>query len=121
MNPNYIPEYGILLDMVGDKNLRIPKEAYSVSRVKIVVYKIWNVASNVGANAVIDDHIAFLKKLIPVVDLIRLPFPKPGIQQMINQNIAVVQVYNKLAMFWLKLFTMKNKYTPYNMWLNATA
>ena len=83
-NPNYYPEYGILLDMVGDKELRIPKEAYSVNRAGNVVEKVWNAASVVGSNAfvdeqggaVIDDHIAFLKKSIPVIDLIHLPFPK---------------------------------------------
>jgi Zn-dependent M28 family amino/carboxypeptidase len=83
-NPNYFPEYGILLDMVGDKELRIPKEAYSVSRAGNVVEKVWKAASVVGSNAfvneeggaVMDDHIAFLKKSIPVIDLIHLPFPK---------------------------------------------
>jgi hypothetical protein len=83
-NPNYYPEYGILLDMVGDKDLRIPKEAFSAARAYNVVEKIWTAASTVGSNvfvnenggAVIDDHIVFLKKSIPVVDLIHLPFPK---------------------------------------------
>ncbi len=83
-NPNYIPEYGILLDMVGDKELSIPKEAYSVVRADNVVEKVWKAASVVGSNAfinqrgdgVIDDHIAFLKKSIPVIDLIQTPFPK---------------------------------------------
>jgi len=83
-NPNYYPEYGILLDMVGDKELRIPKEAYSVSRAGNIVEKVWKAASVVGSKAfvdeqggaVMDDHIAFLKKSIPVIDLIHLPFPK---------------------------------------------
>ena len=83
-NPDYYPEYGILLDMVGDKELRIPKEAYSVNRAGNVVEKVWKAASVVGSNAfvdeqggaVIDDHIAFLEKSIPVIDLIHLPFPK---------------------------------------------
>ncbi|MFA7419829.1 MAG: M28 family peptidase [Melioribacteraceae bacterium] len=83
-NPDYYPEYGILLDMVGDKELRIPKEAYSVSRAGNVVEKVWKAASVVGSiafideqgGAVMDDHIAFLKKSIPVIDLIHLPFPK---------------------------------------------
>ena len=83
-NPNYYPEYGILLDMVGDKELRIPKEAYSISRAGNIVEKVWKAALVVGSNAfvneqggaVMDDHIAFLKKSIPVIDLIHLPFPK---------------------------------------------
>jgi Zn-dependent M28 family amino/carboxypeptidase len=83
-NPDYFPEFGILLDMVGDKQLRIPKESFSVQRANDIVEKIWSAASVVGAKAFVnenggavdDDHIAFLKKSIPVVDLIHLPFPK---------------------------------------------
>jgi glutaminyl-peptide cyclotransferase len=83
-NPNYYPEYGILLDMVGDKELRIPKEAYSMNRAGNIVEKVWKAALVVGSDvfvdeqggAVMDDHIAFLKKSIPVIDLIHLPFPK---------------------------------------------
>jgi glutaminyl-peptide cyclotransferase len=83
-NAGYYPEYGILLDMVGDKELRIPKEAYSVNRAGNVVDKVWQAAAAVGAKAfvneqaggVMDDHIAFLKKSIPVIDLIQQPFPR---------------------------------------------
>ncbi|NKB72317.1 MAG: M28 family peptidase [Candidatus Latescibacteria bacterium] len=82
-NAHYRPSYGILLDMVCDKNLRIPKEANSVALAKPIVDKIWQAADRVGASAfideqgiaVVDDHIAFLKRGIPVVDLIHTPFP----------------------------------------------
>ncbi len=80
---HYRPSYGILLDMVCDKNLRIPKEANSVASAGSIVGKIWEAADRVGASAfvdeqgqvVVDDHIAFLKRGIPVVDLIHTPFP----------------------------------------------
>ncbi len=83
-NPNYYPAYGILLDMVGDKELRIPKEPYSLDRAANIVDKVWKAAAEVGSNsfkdepggAVTDDHIPFLKKSIPVIDLIHFPFPK---------------------------------------------
>ena len=82
-NPNYRPAYGILLDMVGDKNLRIPKEVYSVERAKNIVDKVWNAAKDVNATAfkdeegvpIMDDHIVFLQHNIPVIDLIHTPFP----------------------------------------------
>lgn len=82
-NPEYYPAYGVLLDMVGDKNLRIPMEAYSVNRAGNIVDKIWKAAADVKSNAfvnergggVVDDHIAFLKKNIPVADIIHTPFP----------------------------------------------
>ena len=83
-NPNYRPTYGILLDMIGDKNLSIPKELNSVNRANSIVKKVWDAAEDVGSTAfknktgfsVMDDHIPFLKKLIPVIDLIQTPFPK---------------------------------------------
>lgn len=82
-NPNYYPAYGILLDMVGDKNLRLPVEAFSEQRAGKVVEKVWKAAAEVGSTAFVnersggvdDDHIAFLKKNIPVIDIIQTPFP----------------------------------------------
>lgn len=83
-NPRYRPEYGILLDMVCDANLRIPKEVYSQTHAAHIVDKVWEAAANVGAEAfldeaggpVADDHVAFLQKGIPVIDLIHYPFPE---------------------------------------------
>lgn len=82
-NPDYRPAYGVLLDMVCDKNLRIPKEAWSWAYARSVVEHIWAAARRTGAHAfidapgmsVVDDHLAFLKRGIPVVDLIHTPFP----------------------------------------------
>ncbi len=80
---HYRPSYGILLDMVCDKNLRIPKEANSLASARPIVEKVWQAADRVGASAfvdeqgqaVMDDHIAFLKRGIRVIDLIHTPFP----------------------------------------------
>ena len=82
-NPAYRPAFGILLDMVGDKNLRIPKEVYSNERAKYVIDKVWDAAKDVNATAfkdeigvpIMDDHIVFLQHNIPVIDLIHTPFP----------------------------------------------
>ena len=79
----YRPSFGILLDMVCDRNLRIPKEANSLALAGPIVRKVWRAAERVGASAfvdeegaaVMDDHVAFLRRGIPVVDLIHLPFP----------------------------------------------
>ncbi len=83
-NPQYRPRYGVLLDMVGDKNLRIPQEGYSLQYARPVVERVWRAARRVGADAfldepggaVYDDHVAFLRRGIPVVDLIHSPFPE---------------------------------------------
>lgn len=82
-NPQYRPAWGILLDMVGDRNLRIPQEAYSLQYARPVVERVWRAADRVGADAfvhqpggaVMDDHVAFLRRGIPVANLIHQPFP----------------------------------------------
>lgn len=84
MNPNYNPAWGILLDIVGDKNLEIPKEANSMARAGSVIDKIWQAAKKLGikefkdenGGSVGDDHIIFLKRYIPVADLVQSPFPE---------------------------------------------
>src|SRR5690606_32148742 len=80
-NPTYRPTFGILLDMVGDRNLRIPKEGYSRAYAPRIVEKVWAAAERVGAEAFVDepggavedDHVPFLRAGIPMVDLIHLP------------------------------------------------
>ena len=82
-NPGYRPAWGILLDMVGDTDLRLPKEGYSVQYAPEVVERVWAAARRVGSTAFLDevgpavqdDHVPFLREGIPVVDLIQTPFP----------------------------------------------
>lgn len=82
-NPTYRPTFGILVDMVGDENLRIPKEAYSQRYAPRLVGRVWAAAEAVGAEAFVDapggaiedDHLPFLRAGIPVIDLIQQPFP----------------------------------------------
>ncbi len=82
-NPTYRPTFGILLDMVGDESLRIPKEGFSQRYAPAIVQKVWAAAEAVGAEAFVDetggaiedDHVPFLRAGIPVIDLIQQPFP----------------------------------------------
>ena len=82
-NPTYRPAWGILLDMVGDRGLRIPKEGFSQRYAPAVVDRVWAAARRANAAAFLDevgapiqdDHIAFLSRGIPVIDLIQTPFP----------------------------------------------
>lgn len=81
-HPEFRPSFGVLLDMVGKKDLRIPKEAISLERAARVVDRIWSVARKLGMKgfveeqgpAVYDDHVPFLEKGIPVVDLIDMEY-----------------------------------------------
>jgi glutaminyl-peptide cyclotransferase len=72
-------QYGILLDMVGEKDLKIPKEGNSVDSAPKIVDKVWSVAKDLGDSEVFvdeeqrpiyDDHIALLERGIPVIDII---------------------------------------------------
>lgn len=72
------PMMGILLDMVGDADLQIYKEEYSVNYASSVVDRVWGLAARLGItefiprieHAVIDDHVPLLNAGIPVIDLI---------------------------------------------------
>ncbi len=82
-NPAYRPQWGVLLDLVGDRRLRIPREGYSQRYAGPVLDRVFASARAVGATAFVDapgppiedDHVAFLQAGIPVVDLIHAPFP----------------------------------------------
>jgi glutaminyl-peptide cyclotransferase len=71
----------ILLDMIGDANLVIPRESTSTRSLQD---NIWQTAESMGDQnvfvdssgwSVIDDHSPFLDAGIPAVDLIQTPFP----------------------------------------------
>ncbi|MDI6827740.1 MAG: M28 family peptidase [Armatimonadota bacterium] len=71
--------YGILLDMVGDKELTIYREKSSNKYAKRVVDRVWTAAAKLGYSKVfidqekyniIDDHIPLNKKGIPCIDVI---------------------------------------------------
>jgi Zn-dependent M28 family amino/carboxypeptidase len=71
--------YGILLDMVGDKDLKIYREANSQSKAGSVVDKIWSAARKLGHDRVFrdelkyqvtDDHVPLIEAGIPCADVI---------------------------------------------------
>ncbi len=77
------PEFAILLDMVGDKNLRIPQEAQSLRRAPEVVRRMWAAAERVCSTAFVrergpllmDDHIPLLNRGIRCIDVIDFTYP----------------------------------------------
>jgi len=80
---NYQPEFGILLDMVGDKDLTLYKEGYSSRYAKKFVDLVWSRAKSLGLfcfkdsvkHFMYDDHIPLLSAGIPVIDLIDFDYP----------------------------------------------
>lgn len=83
-HPEYRPLYGVLVDMVGDKDLLITKERYSNMIAPEVVSRVWRAAEALGYGhifvqevgaPIIDDHIPLLKSGIRCIDVIDFDYP----------------------------------------------
>lgn len=77
--PGPAPRYAVLFDMVGDKDLRIPKEGYSVTGAPDVVDDVWALARRMRLDSIFvdeegisltDDHIPLQQVGIRAIDLI---------------------------------------------------
>ncbi len=82
--PGYKPQYGVLWDMIGDKDLRIPYEMNSFQQAPEVVSRVWQTAADLGygdvfvqesGGLITDDHIPLLNVGIHVIDVIDLTYP----------------------------------------------
>ena len=80
----YQPLFGVLWDMIGDRDLQIFHEQNSLASAPEVVARVWNTAADLGYSqwfvpqsryAVTDDHIPLLKKGLRVIDVIDLDYP----------------------------------------------
>ncbi|HEX2168148.1 MAG TPA: M28 family peptidase [Longimicrobiales bacterium] len=77
--PNFSPLYGILVDMVGDRDPRYPIEGNSFEMAPEVVDRVWSVAEQIGLGSmftrvnggrITDDHIPLNKAGIRTIDII---------------------------------------------------
>ncbi len=72
------PEFAILIDMIGDKDLQIYRERFSDRRARAINDKVWAAAKALGSKAfregqgyeITDDHLPLLDAGIPTIDLI---------------------------------------------------
>ena len=80
----YDAEYGVLLDMVGDRDLDIYVEGNSNRLAPEVVDRVWNVARGLGLgdvfyrqtrHTITDDHIPLNEAGIPTIDVIDFDYP----------------------------------------------
>jgi glutaminyl-peptide cyclotransferase len=79
--PKY--RFGLLLDMIGDRDLRILREGYSERYAKGINDKVWAAARKLGVTAfvdsvgveVIDDHIPLVGAGVPMIDIIDFDYP----------------------------------------------
>lgn len=80
---NYQPLFGVVFDMIGEADLRIPQEEHSVNRAPEVVERVWRTAADLGYGNVFvpavsmpitDDHLPLLDKGLRVIDVIDLDY-----------------------------------------------
>jgi len=72
------PEKAVIVDMIGDADLRIPIEKYSYQNSPELVLEVWDIAERLGFSefagdvelAVYDDHVPLLEKGFEVIDII---------------------------------------------------
>jgi len=78
---------GILLDMVGDKELKLYYEKNSLRYAREVARSVWGVAARLGVTAftprsrheILDDHLPLNQiAKIPTIDIIDFDYPRPG-------------------------------------------
>ena len=79
----YKPSFGILLDMIGDKDLQIYREGYSSRYAREIVDLVWGKAERLSISEfqpevkhfMIDDHISLIRAGIPCIDIIDFDYP----------------------------------------------
>jgi Zn-dependent M28 family amino/carboxypeptidase len=81
--PGPLPAYAVLFDMVGDKDLKISPESFSLSAAPDVVERVWGMARTLGhgdvfssapIGGIIDDHIELQRVGIRAVDVIDIDY-----------------------------------------------
>jgi hypothetical protein len=79
----YQPLFGVVFDMIGEADLRIPQEAHSLRRAPEVVDRVWRAAAELGYGNVFvptatfeitDDHLPLLDAGLRVIDVIDLDY-----------------------------------------------
>ena len=91
----YRPKYAVLLDMVGARNTKFPKEGHSMSVAPQLVNKVWALGQELGygrffvnevTGRVTDDHIfVYSIAKIPMIDIIGMPKP-PGTNNVFGRH-----------------------------------
>lgn len=83
-SPSYQPLFGVVWDMVADRDLRIHQEVHSVQAAPEVVARVWRAAEELGYGSVFvpqakysidDDHLPLLRRGLRVIDVIDFEYP----------------------------------------------
>ena len=80
----FAPRFGILLDMIGDAHLEIPKDRYSLEHAPDIVELVWSAARDLKVHQFVDspsrtwttdDHVPLNEAGIKCIDLIDFEYP----------------------------------------------
>ena len=80
---SWTADFGVLLDMVGDRDLELPMEQYSWNADRELTEAIWRRAEEIGlpgfqsrlGEAVIDDHLQLIQAGVSTVNIIDFNYP----------------------------------------------
>ena len=95
-SPAYRPLFGVVWDMIGDRDLEIFQETNSVQAAPEVVARVWGAAEELGYGAVFvprgkyaieDDHMPLIRQGLRVIDVIDFDFPH---HHRLSDNLATV-------------------------------
>ncbi|MCE5248907.1 M28 family peptidase [bacterium] len=81
MPSSFKPQYAVLLDMIGDKDLSLTRDYYSAQSAPLIMSRIEKICGNLGISmspgmtGITDDHIPLIGRGIPSVDLIDFDYP----------------------------------------------
>ncbi|MGE3818976.1 MAG: M28 family peptidase [Isosphaeraceae bacterium] len=102
---------GIVLDMVGDKDLTIDQEENSLALAPGLVREVWDVARRLNATAfrhragrsVLDDHLPLNNVGIPTIDVIDFDYPHWHTARDVPENCsaASLEQVGKVVTAWL--------------------
>ena len=102
---------GLVLDMIGDKDLTIDQEENSLALAPGLVREVWTVARQLHAagfrnrvgQAVLDDHLPLNNAGIPTIDLIDFDYPYWHTSQDLPENCsaASLEQVGKVVSGWL--------------------
>ncbi len=111
--PSPKPNYGILLDMIGDKSLTVPMEPNSMNIAPNLMKALYSHASKIGLEkqfprvtgpAILDDHLSISEAGVPTIDLIDFSYPywhtlDDTVDKCSKESLGAV---GKLMESWLK-------------------
>ena len=108
---DYRPIFGVLWDMIADKDLNILQEVRSVQAAPEVVSRVWETAKELGydeyfiprvGQEVIDDHVPLIQKGLRVIDVIDIDYgplnamgmPSPSYHHTLQDTIDKISVHS---------------------------